>query len=101
MRRYYAPDVKFRHPLCNAHDRDSLLGIYRWYRIMSPKHSVKVGSVTFDREKLELFLEVTQTFHIRWSPLSPAPARYAPSFTFSLSPCEEIYMTAHARTHTG
>ena len=67
--------MKFRHPLCNAHDRDSLLGIYRWYRIMSPKHTVKVGSVTFDKEKLEVFLDVTQTFHIRWSPLSPAPAR--------------------------
>ncbi|TBU24606.1 hypothetical protein BD311DRAFT_701791, partial [Dichomitus squalens] len=75
VEQYYAPDVKFRHPLCSANDRTGLLAIYQWYRIMSPAHSVTVSSVTFDQQKLELFLDVSQTFHLRWSPLPPAPAR--------------------------
>ncbi|KAM5540164.1 hypothetical protein V8D89_006304 [Ganoderma adspersum] len=75
VEKYYAPDVHFRHPVCEANDRKSLLSIFQWYRIMSPSHTLDVGSVTYNRDKLEVFLEITQTFHLRWSPLSPGPAR--------------------------
>ena len=70
--------------MCEASDRKSLLGIYQWYRIMSPSHTLDVSSVTYNREKLELFLDITQTFHLRWSPLSPGPARcVSPRLSFS------------------
>ncbi|PIL34451.1 hypothetical protein GSI_03227 [Ganoderma sinense ZZ0214-1] len=75
VEKYYAPDVQFRHPMCEANDRKSLLAIYQWYRIMSPSHTLDVGSVTYNRDKHEVFLDMTQTFHLRWSPLSPGPAR--------------------------
>lgn len=77
--RYYAPDISFRHPLCavksGPNSRDAILSILQWYRVMSPAISVHVNSVTYDEEKHTAFLDITQTFHIRWSPLNPAPAR--------------------------
>ncbi|KAI1782849.1 hypothetical protein LXA43DRAFT_1137199 [Ganoderma leucocontextum] len=75
VEKYYAPDVSFRHPVCEASDRKSLLAIYQWYRIMSPSHVLEVRSVTYDKDKLEVFLNIIQTFHLRWSPLRPGPAR--------------------------
>ena len=78
--RYYAEDASFRHPLCafkpGPNTRANILTIYQWYRIMSPLLSVRVTDVTYDKEKNSMFLDVTQTFHIRWSPFNPAPARY-------------------------
>lgn len=71
--------MKFRHPICavfgGPNAREAMLAILRWYRIMSPTLSVRVNGVTYDKEKNSIFLDVTQTFHIRWSPFNPAPAR--------------------------
>ena len=71
--------MSFRHPICavapGPNSRAKMLSILQWYRIMSPTLSVKATNVTYDEEKKEAFLDVTQTFHIRWSPFSPAPAR--------------------------
>ncbi|RDX39712.1 hypothetical protein OH76DRAFT_1330941, partial [Lentinus brumalis] len=77
---YYARDMSFRHPLCiipSAFDsRDAMLPILQWYRMLSPMIKGDVSSVTYDEEKHIVFLDVTQIFHIRSSPLNPAPARY-------------------------
>ena len=62
-----------------------MLAILQWYRIMSPSHTLDVGSVTYNRDKLEVFLDITQTFHLRWSPLSPGPARCV-SLALSIHP---------------
>ncbi|KAI0700853.1 hypothetical protein C8T65DRAFT_580001 [Cerioporus squamosus] len=77
--KYYAADMRFRHPLCAVspapHSRDAMLSILQWYRILSPVLSVHVNHVTYDAERNSAYLDITQTFHIRWSPLKPAPAR--------------------------
>ena len=73
--------MSFRHPLCvvphSPNSRAKMLAILQWYRIMSPTLSLKVTEVTYDEEKKSAFLDITQTFHIRYSLLQPAPARYA------------------------
>ncbi|KAI9066052.1 hypothetical protein FKP32DRAFT_1623201 [Trametes sanguinea] len=86
--KYYAHDAAFRHPFCvvepSPGSRAAILSILQWYRILSPLLSVRVTSVTYDEEKHSVFLDVTQTFHIRWSPLNPAPARQVPASTMLL-----------------
>ncbi len=78
--RYYAEDMRFRHPLCAVtrapHSRDAMLAILQWYRVLSPVLSVHVNHLTYDAEKNSAYLDITQVFHIRWSPFKPAPSRY-------------------------
>jgi len=79
VEKYYAVDAGFRHPLSTVtpgpNSRNSILGIYQWYRVMSPTIKLEVTGVTYNASRHELFLDVIQDFHIRWSPLQPAPAR--------------------------
>ncbi len=108
--RYYAPDMRFRHPLCVVpsapNSRDAMLSILQWYRILSPMIKGDVSSVTYDAEKQIIFLDVTQIFHIRWSPFNPAPARYVNVFSVSglsresiSNPSISVYMCDVALTH--
>ncbi|KAH9895885.1 hypothetical protein C8Q73DRAFT_745088 [Cubamyces lactineus] len=101
--KYYAPDASFRHPLCAVHSapnsRAAILSILQWYRVLSPVLSVRATSVTYDEEKNSVFLDVTQTFHIRWSPLRPSPARLLVHLTLRPEPSPEdpsktIYLIA-------
>ncbi|KAI0327482.1 hypothetical protein GY45DRAFT_1327600 [Cubamyces sp. BRFM 1775] len=91
--KYYAPDASFRHPLCAVrsapNSRAAILSILQWYRVLSPVLSVRANSVTYDEEKNSVYLDVTQTFHIRWSPLSPAPARLLVHLTLRPEPSPE------------
>ncbi|OSC98601.1 hypothetical protein PYCCODRAFT_1439115 [Trametes coccinea BRFM310] len=91
--KYYAHDAAFRHPFCvvepSPGSRDAILAILQWYRILSPKLSVRVTSVTYDEEKHSVFLDVSQTFHIRWSPFNPAPARLLVRLTLRPEPSPE------------
>lgn len=75
--KYYTQDAKFRHPICRANSREVLLGIYQWYRILSPRVEGVVKSVTYDEDENVLFVQVEQKFHIWFSPFKPAPAKYA------------------------
>ncbi|KAI0077996.1 hypothetical protein K474DRAFT_1771374 [Panus rudis PR-1116 ss-1] len=79
VEKYYDTDAQFRHPLCTVppgpNSREYILRIYQWYRIMSPRIKLEVRKVTYDDEKKELFCDVVQEFHIRWSPFRPAPSR--------------------------
>ena len=43
---------------------------------MSPKVSVEVTQTTYNEEDKVVFLDITQLFHIRFSPFRPMPARY-------------------------
>ncbi|RPD54552.1 hypothetical protein L226DRAFT_261089 [Lentinus tigrinus ALCF2SS1-7] len=101
--KYYAADMRFRHPLCAVshapHSRDAMLSILQWYRIMSPILTVHVNGVTYDAEKNAAFLEITQVFHIRWSPLKPAPSRLIVHLTLRpepspTDPSKTIYVIA-------
>ncbi|KAJ7764901.1 hypothetical protein B0H16DRAFT_1526144 [Mycena metata] len=77
--KYLTPDAGFRHPLCHVTpgpgSRDRVLGIYQWYRIMSPHIDITVKSVVHDTANNVLLLDVVQKFHLRFSPFSPAPSR--------------------------
>ncbi|KAJ7485143.1 hypothetical protein B0H11DRAFT_2018273 [Mycena galericulata] len=79
FRRYLTSDAGFRHPLCNvaqgSGSRDRVLGIYQWYRILSPHIDITVKSVVYDKENNVILLDVVQLFHIRLSPFKPAPAK--------------------------
>ncbi|KAF7290753.1 hypothetical protein MIND_01316000 [Mycena indigotica] len=77
--RYMTSDAGFRHPLCSVlpgpGSRERVLGIYQWYRIMSPRIDITVNNVVYDETNRILLLDVVQLFHIRFSPFKPAPAR--------------------------
>ncbi|KIJ62460.1 hypothetical protein HYDPIDRAFT_169121 [Hydnomerulius pinastri MD-312] len=73
--RYFTQDVKFIHPICLANSRAEILGIYQWYRIMSPATKSKVLSVMYDPDLNVLVVEIVQWFRARIRPFAPAPAR--------------------------
>ncbi|KAH7914893.1 hypothetical protein BJ138DRAFT_1142854 [Hygrophoropsis aurantiaca] len=73
--RYFTPDAWFLHPLCQATSRDKIIGVYEWYRIMSPQTRGEVLSVVYDPDIDVLVVEVIQYFHIRFNPFKAAPAR--------------------------
>ncbi|KIY73359.1 hypothetical protein CYLTODRAFT_439917 [Cylindrobasidium torrendii FP15055 ss-10] len=79
IKTYFTPDAGFKHPLCKVqqgeNSRENLLGIYQWYRIMSPKIIGEVKSVIYDASLDVIILEVVQTFHIFLSPFKPAKSR--------------------------
>ena len=52
---------------------------------MSPTITLDIRSVTYNPSRHELFLDITQQFHIRWSPLTPTPARLLTHLTLSPS----------------
>ncbi|KAF9222243.1 hypothetical protein BS17DRAFT_756402 [Gyrodon lividus] len=71
---YFTPDVKFLHPICMANSRAELLGIFQWYRIMSPKTKCIVLNVIYDPDQGVLVLEMMHWFRprIRFSGVVPA-----------------------------
>ncbi|KAJ7605242.1 hypothetical protein DFH06DRAFT_1287282 [Mycena polygramma] len=77
--KYLTPDAGFRHPLCNVApgpgSRERVLGIYQWYRIMSPRIDITVKNVVHDTASNILLLDVVQQFRLRFSPFAPAPSR--------------------------
>ncbi|KAH7886594.1 hypothetical protein F5I97DRAFT_1936263 [Phlebopus sp. FC_14] len=73
--RYFTRDVKFIHPICLADSRAEVLGIYQWYRIMSPTTKSRVLSVIYDPDLDVLVVEIVQRFHARICPFAPSPAR--------------------------
>ena len=78
-RRYYVRDVSYRHPFFavprSANSRPALVGLFQWFRIVSPKYHVEVEQVTYDQDKDELFLVVVTTFRPRLSIFRAAPSR--------------------------
>ncbi|KAI0942711.1 hypothetical protein AcW1_003268 [Taiwanofungus camphoratus] len=104
--RYFAPDASFRHPLCAVspapRSRDAVLRIFQWYRVLSPVLALRVRRVAFHPggEKTavggiggtdahpppQLFLDIVQTFHIRWSPFPAKEARLLTRLTLRPAP---------------
>ncbi|GBE85807.1 hypothetical protein SCP_0803290 [Sparassis crispa] len=92
--RYYTPDASFRHPVCAVPpstappSRNAVLGIYQWYRVISPRIDLTVRRVLLDpAHPTHLFLQIEQLFHLRWSPLAPAPSHLTVHLT--LRPVQE------------
>ncbi|KAH9475234.1 hypothetical protein JR316_0012345 [Psilocybe cubensis] len=76
---YMTSDVGFQHPVCSIkpgpNSRDYVLGIYQWYRVLSPHIEIKVESIVFDAKQCLLYLEGIQWFKMFFLPIKPAPAR--------------------------
>lgn len=85
VEKFFTQDAGFSHPVCAVNrepgSRDRILGIYQWYRVLSPTITIDVQEVAYNREKNVLYLDITQKFHIRYSPLEPAPARLITKLT--------------------
>ncbi|KAL7791566.1 hypothetical protein V8C37DRAFT_382113 [Trichoderma ceciliae] len=79
---YFLSNAAFIHPFCRvpsiskgsiplARDVDSrwlILGIYRWYRTLSPRISLTVDSSVFDQRNRTLYVSIRQTFSIWFIP---------------------------------
>ncbi|UZJ56149.1 hypothetical protein CBS101457_005469 [Exobasidium rhododendri] len=79
VKRYFTPDASFDHALCSVASRNGsrdlgLLQVYQWLRVMS-NSSIVVHSSAFDKEKNELFLDMTQTLRPTILPFLARPAR--------------------------
>ncbi|KAH6902589.1 hypothetical protein BKA70DRAFT_1567719 [Coprinopsis sp. MPI-PUGE-AT-0042] len=79
VERYMTRDVSFLHPVCwvrsGPNSRDTLLKVYQWYRILSPKVEVNINNIVYDSQRETLYLDLTQSFKLFFIPFSPAPAR--------------------------
>ncbi|KLO19137.1 hypothetical protein SCHPADRAFT_924757 [Schizopora paradoxa] len=77
--RYFVPNAGFQHPLCTVkrgdNSRGLIIGIYRWYRNMSPNLEIVVESSKFDEQLNIIYVNAVQVFHVWISPLKPVPAR--------------------------
>ncbi|KAH8111647.1 hypothetical protein DFH11DRAFT_1690301 [Phellopilus nigrolimitatus] len=86
---YFAPDAGFLHPLCTVPrgpgSRERILGIYEWYRDMSPNISAEVESSVYDGQRNVAYLDIVQSFHIFISPFKPKPARLLVKVTLERS----------------
>ncbi|KAG1743886.1 hypothetical protein EDB19DRAFT_1618556, partial [Suillus lakei] len=81
VNKFYTHDASLHHPFRIVdHGKNSsqkILGLYEWYRILSPDTTSNVdAAVLYDRKRHVLVAEVTQHFHIRISPFKAAPSRY-------------------------
>ncbi|KAG2346242.1 hypothetical protein BDR05DRAFT_839657, partial [Suillus weaverae] len=80
VKKFYTQDASLHHPLRivehGANSRQKILGMYEWYRIISPDTTSIVNVVFHDRKRHVLIAEVTQHFHIRINPFKAAPSRY-------------------------
>ncbi|KAI0051319.1 hypothetical protein FA95DRAFT_1587260 [Auriscalpium vulgare] len=79
VQKYFTSDAAFHHPVVTVASapasRESILGIFQWYRIISPHIDLTVNSVSYDEAQSTVYLDITQKFHMRLSPFGPAPAR--------------------------
>ncbi|KAF4979257.1 hypothetical protein FZEAL_4502 [Fusarium zealandicum] len=89
LREYFLPNASFSHPYCHVPSiskgqiplvggLDSIwliLGIYRWYRTLSPHIDIKVDSAVFDQRSGLLYVSLRQTFAVWFIPLYKAPVR--------------------------
>ncbi|GLB42679.1 hypothetical protein LshimejAT787_1201280 [Lyophyllum shimeji] len=75
----FAEDVALRSPFFNIPSgplsREDVLGVYQWYRVLSPKNQMEITNLVFDQRNSTLYLEISHIFHIRFSPFKSAPSR--------------------------
>ncbi|KAF8906970.1 hypothetical protein CPB84DRAFT_1704369 [Gymnopilus junonius] len=104
VERYMTPDVGFKHPVCSVNpgpnSRESVLGIYQWYRVLSPHIDIGIESVVWDPKQNVLYVEGVQWFKLFFLPIKPAPARLVIRLTlrkksglYYISQQEDFYHT--------
>lgn len=46
LEKYFTPNASFIHPFCAVHgNRDHILSIFRWYKVLSPRIDIQVNGV--------------------------------------------------------
>lgn len=79
FQRYMSQDMGFRHPVCSIvpgpNSRNKVLGVYQWYRVLSPRIDIRIDSVVFDEARRLLYVEGVQWFKLIFLPVKPVPAR--------------------------
>lgn len=106
--RFFTPDASFAHPLCRVSpgsgSRERILGVYQWYRVLSPVVKSEVVELSWDKhpvghpmdgvhgaeivgdgsatdmtstdgEGMTVYVQVVQWFNLRISPFAAAPSR--------------------------
>ncbi|CZT18738.1 uncharacterized protein RCC_04582 [Ramularia collo-cygni] len=75
--KYFTNDAKFTHPFCGTGSfngsRASILAIFRWYKILSPRIELSVNSIAFDEKNLILYVGISQVFAVWFIPFYRAP----------------------------
>lgn len=56
-----------------GNSRGLIGGIYRWYKILSPKIELEVDSVAYDEKAFTLYVSIHQKFRIPYIPFFSAP----------------------------
>ena len=76
VERYFTPNAAFTHPFCatgsweidlfgvQIPSRWAILQIYQWYKILSPQIDLEVLNVTFNEDKLILYVDIAQHFKL-------------------------------------
>ncbi|KAK0672306.1 hypothetical protein QBC41DRAFT_243954 [Cercophora samala] len=86
--KYFAKGASFTHPFCrvpsfkdrripltnitNLDSRAAIIGIYRWYKLLSPRISISINSVSFDQKTNTLYVRLNQDFSIWFLPFHKA-----------------------------
>ena len=46
LEHYFTPNASFTHPFCAVNgNRNQILSIFRWYKVLSPKIEIKVNGI--------------------------------------------------------
>jgi len=76
---YFAPDAGLQHPLCTVErgegSREQILGLFQWFRDLSPKLDLTIERFTYDPDQQVIYLNIVQTVHVWCSPFSGKPSR--------------------------
>ncbi|KAG5661405.1 hypothetical protein KAF25_005527 [Fusarium avenaceum] len=89
LREYFLPNASFSHPYCRVPSISKgqiplagglesiqlILGIYRWYRTLSPHIDIRIDSAAFDQHSGLLYVSIRQTFAVWFIPFYKAPVR--------------------------
>jgi len=87
IEKYFASDAGFNHPLCQVergkNSRNKILGIYQWYRNMSPNIDLEVDEVVYNNDAHKIYLNVSQRFHIFASPFPASTSKLLVQITLT------------------
>ncbi|KAF9222242.1 hypothetical protein BS17DRAFT_756399 [Gyrodon lividus] len=80
VERFFTPDASLHHPLSivesGPHSREKILKVYDWCRAVSPGTKSRVNEMAYDKENHVMYLDVTQSFRVRFSPCGVVPSRF-------------------------
>jgi len=76
---YFAPDAGLQHPLCTVEraegSREQILGLFQWFRDLSPKLDMTVEGFTYDSQQEVIYMTIVQTLHVWCSPFAGRPSK--------------------------